>query len=36
MGDIFKLIGDLGLYPQTVREAYVKFMRMGAKMFAPA
>ena len=25
---------DLGLYPLTVREAYVKFMNMGAMMFA--
>ena len=39
-GDLLVGLGiigkDLGLYPQTVREAYVKFMRMGAKMFATA
>lgn len=38
-GDLLVGLGiigkDLGLYPQTVREAYVKFMRMGAKMMAP-
>ena len=33
--DGLAIIGkDLGLYPLTVREAYVKFMNMGAMMFA--
>ena len=33
--DGLAIIGkDLGLYPLTVREDYVKFMNMGAMMFA--
>lgn len=31
-----KMGTELGLYPQTMREDYRKFMAEGARMFAPA
>jgi len=31
-----KIGKELGLFPQTMREDYIMFMRAGKEMFAPA
>jgi len=31
-----KMGKELGLFPQTMREDYLMFMRQGREMFAPA